>query len=110
MWQPHIFSIPPLHLMPSALGPTNQELVNMMTYQSSANWDASPFTGEWGEDDCDSNESEAENHDEMNDDFDHLLNLAEAAHLVDVYHMDEDFVPLRGDLTLHDTSTPNNSP
>lgn len=63
-----------------------------------------------GKDEDDSDESEVEDDEGMDDHFGHLFDLAEAAHLVDVYHTDEDIVPLLEDITLHERSTCNNSP
>ena len=56
--------------------------------------------------------SDEETNDEegMDDDFSHLCDLAESAHLVDVYHTDADIIPLLEDFTLQETSTRNNSP
>lgn len=94
--------------MSSAWGPSDQELTNTATYQFSANWDASPQVDQLGDgDDCESNESEGEDDEEMS--AGHLLDLAEAAHLVDVYHMDKDIALLLDSFTLHDTSTRNNA-
>ena len=63
-----------------------------------------------GGDNCDSDESEGEDGEGIDDHFGHLFDLAEAAHVVDVYHTDEDISPLLDDITLHESSTPNSSP
>ena len=72
-----------------------------------------------GEDDDDSDESEVEDNEDT-DNLGHLFDLAEAAHLADVYHTDEEIVSLRtlvprDIITIHrlgdsTPSTPNSSP
>jgi hypothetical protein len=94
--------------MPHSWGPSDEELTNARTHQFSANLDAVNQVA--GKDDHDSDESESDDDEGMDDHFDHLFDLAEAAHLVDVYHTDEDISPLLEDVTLHASSTPTHSP
>ena len=70
-------------------------------------------------DNDDSDESEVEDNEDM-DDLGHLFDLAEAAHLADVYHTNKEIVSLqtlvpRDIITVHrlgdsTPSTPNSSP
>ena len=73
------------------------------SYQFSENFDITPSAGN---DDDESNGSEVEGDKDMGDDFVHLFDLAEAAHLVEVYHNDENFIPSLEDITLHSTHSP----
>jgi hypothetical protein len=54
-----------------------------------------------------------ENDDDINNHFGHLFDLAEAAHLADVYHTNKGIAPILNN-TTHEgstlTSTPNSSP
>jgi hypothetical protein len=60
-----------------------------------------------GKDEDDSDESEVDDEGvDMDDQVGHLFDLAEAAHLVDVYHTDED-IPLLENITLHERSIPS---
>jgi hypothetical protein len=90
-------------------GPSNEELMNAQSHQFSANLDNPPLVDQLvGKDSDDSDESEVEDDE---DNFGHLYNLVEAAHLIDSYRTDKDIVPLLEDTTLHEKgSTPNNSP
>jgi len=96
--------------MPSCWGPSDEELLNAQAHQFSANLDTPPTADQSGGDNCDSDESEGEEDEGIDDHFGHLFDLAEAAHFVDVYHTDEDIAPLLDDITLHESSTPNSSP
>ena len=60
--------------------------------------------------DEDSDEYEDEGDEAMDGHFGHLFDLAEAAHLVDIYHTDRDIVPFLDDITPHEGSIPNISP
>jgi len=94
--------------MPSFWGPSDEELTNAQTHQFYANLDTLPSVDQLdGQDDHDSDESEGENDEGMDDHFGHLFDLAEAAHLVDVYHTDADILPLVEDI---ESPTPTNSP
>jgi hypothetical protein len=76
--------------------------------QFSANYNTPlPVDPSSGNDDHDSVESEGEDDGGVDDGVGNLFDLAEAAHLVDAYHADEDIIPLLEDFTF---STPNNSP
>jgi hypothetical protein len=97
--------------MPSLWGPSDEELTKVQEHQFSANQDTMPPVDQMGtvyDHESDDEESDAE--EAMDDDFSHLCDLAESAHLVDVYHTDTDIVPLPQDFTLQETFTPNNSP
>jgi hypothetical protein len=112
-WQPHIFSIPPLHPVPSFWGPSDEELNDARSYRFSASSDSPRSVDQLGgKDDDDSDEFEVEDDEDMDDHFGHLFDLAEAAHLADVYHTDEGTdttEPLLNDITIHEGSTPNTS-
>ncbi len=97
--------------MPSFWGPSDEELMSAQSYQFSATADSdNPLVDQSGQDDDDSDESEVEDDEGMDDHFGHLFDLAEAAHLADVYHTGE--WPLLEDVTatLHKDLTPYNSP
>jgi hypothetical protein len=96
--------------MPPFWGPSNEELTSAQTHNFSANLDTPPVVNELGGDNRDSDESEGEDDESMDDRFGHLFDLAEVAHLVDFYHTDENISPLLEDITLHENSTPNSSP
>ena len=89
--------------MPSFWGPSDEELMNARSYHFSENFNISPSASN---DDDESNESEVEGDEDMGDDFVHLFDLAEAAHLVEVYHTDENILPSLEDITLHSTHSP----
>lgn len=95
--------------MPLHWGPSDKELINARSYQFSANSDSLPFVDQSDDISHDgSDESEVEDDGGMND----LLDLAEAAHLVDVYRLtDEDIVPLQEVITygLHDEGSSSNT-
>lgn len=99
--------------MPSVWGPSDEELMDAQSYQFSASSDGPQSVDQsGGKDDDDSDGSEVGDDEEIDDHFGHLLDLAEAAHLVDAYHTDEGTVPLLEDIvlvTLHEDSTPNSS-
>lgn len=91
--------------MPPFWGPSDEELMNARSHHFSANFDTPPSVGKSdGKDDDDSDESEVHDDEGMDDHFGHLFDLAEAAHLADVYHTDEE------DVSLLEYITPNNSP
>ena len=97
--------------MPYSWGLSDEELTNAQTHQFSANLDIPPLVDQIAsKDDDDSDESEGDDDGGMDDHCSHLFDLAEAAHLVDVYHTDEDISPLLGGVTLHASSTPTHSP
>ena len=97
--------------MPSFWGPSDEELMSAWSYQFSATADSdNPPVDQSGQDDDDGDESEVEDDEGMDDHFGHLFDLAEAAHLADIYHTSE--WPLLEDITvtLHKDLTPYNSP
>jgi hypothetical protein len=97
--------------MPSFWGPSDKELMNARSHWFSASSDSLCSVGQLsGKDDDDSKESEVDDDEDTDDHFGHLFDLAEAAHLADVYHTDEGILPLLEDITLTEGSTPNNSP
>ena len=96
--------------MPSLWGPSDEELTNVQKHQFSANRDTMPPGDRVGGEYRESDDEESDDEEGMDDDFSHLCDLAESAHLVDVYHTDADITPLLEDFTLQETSTPNNSP
>jgi hypothetical protein len=89
--------------MPSFWGPSDEELMNARSHQFSANLDTSLSVDQPGKGDDSSDGSEVEDDEGMDDHIGHLFDLAETAHLADVYHTSE--VPL-----LQEGLTPNNSP
>ena len=94
--------------MPYSWGPSDKELTNAQTHQFSANLDTPSSVDQIASNDSD--ESEGDDDGGMDDHFSHLFDLAEAAHLVDVYHTDEDIAPLLEGVALHASSTPTHSP
>lgn len=112
-WQPHIFSIPPLYYASSFWGPSDEELNDARSYWFSASLDSPHSVDQLdGKNDDNSDESEVEDDKDMNNHFGHLFDLAEAAHLADVYHTNKGtntIEPLHNDIIIHKGSTPNTS-
>jgi hypothetical protein len=88
--------------------------MSAQSHKFSANLDNAPSVDQLaGKHDDYSDESEVEDDEGIDDHFSHLYDLAEAAHLADFYHTDDDIMPPVEDITLHwheEGSTPNNSP
>jgi hypothetical protein len=92
--------------MSSSWGPSDEDLAKARTNHFSSNLETTPIVEQLdGEDDRDSEESEGENDADMDDHVGHLFDLAEMAHFMDIYHVEDDIID---DVRLHDT--PNMSP